>query len=222
MLGIRLVHSRPGQPEGRGKIERFFRTVRDQFLVEVAARGVVDLVEMNRLFAAWVETAYHRRVHSETKATPLQRFVAGGPFAIPTPAQLREAFLWSHERTVTKTATVSLHGNMFEVDAVLVGRRVECVFDPFDLTVIEVRYQGRPMGAGVARVIGRHTHPMARPETVSAPPSTGIDYLGLLAERHAAGLAESAPPTRFADLVETTDPDQCPGQLMIPQPESDT
>ena len=70
VLGISLVHSRPGRAEGRGKFERFSRTVRDQFLVEVAARDVADLVEMNRLFAAWVETAYHRRVHSETNATP--------------------------------------------------------------------------------------------------------------------------------------------------------
>jgi len=222
VLGIRLVHSRPGRPEGRGKIERFFRTVRDQFLVEVAARGVADLVEMNRLFAAWVETAYHRRVHSETAATPLERFVAGGPFTIPTPDQLHEAFLWSEQRTVTKTATVSLHANTFEVDAALVGRRVECVFDPFDLTSIEVRYQGRPMGAGIARVIGRHTHPKARPEPVPAPAATGIDYLALLATQHEAELAEHAPPTRFSELVETDTPNRAPTQLMIPEPESDT
>jgi putative transposase len=208
VLGIRLIHSRPGRPEGRGKIERFFRTVRDQFLVEVTARGVGDLIEMNRLFGAWVETAYHRRIHSETKASPLDRFVAGGPFVIPTPAQLHEAFLWSEQRTVTKTATVSLHGNTFEVDAILVGRRVECVFDPFDLTSIEVRYQGRPMGAGLARVIGRHTrHPMARPDTVPPPPATGIDYLVLLADRHAAELDAQGPLTRYADLTEITDPE---------------
>ena len=222
VLGIRLVHSRPGRPEGRGKIERFFRTVRDQFLIEVAARGVADLVEMNRLFAAWVETAYHRRVHSETAAAPLERFVAGGPFAIPTPAQLREAFLWSEHRTVTKTATVALHGNTFEVDAALVGRRVECVFDPFDLTAIEVRFAGRAMGAGVARVIGRHTHPRARPEAAAPPATTGIDYLALLADRHAAELAELAPPIDYSGLAETTDPDQCPGQLMIPDRKSET
>ena len=222
MLGIRLVHSRPGRPEGRGKIERFFRTVRDQFLVEVDARGVADLVELNRLFAAWVETAYHRRVHSETGATPLDRFVAGGPFAIPTPAQLHEAFLWSEPRTVTKTATVSLHGNTFEVDAALVARRVECVFDPFDLTTIEVRFAGRAMGPDVARIIGRHTHPMARPDTVPAPATTGIDYLGLLSDRHAAELAQLAPPTSYSGLIESTDADQCPGQLRIPDPESET
>jgi len=221
VLGIRLVHSRPGRPEGRGKIERFFRTVRDQFLVEVNARGVADLVEMNRLFSAWVETAYHRRAHSETGAAPLERFVAGGPFTIPTPAQLHEAFLWSEQRTVTKTATVSLHANTFEVDAALVGRRVECVFDPFDLTTIEIRYQGRAMGHGVALVIGRHTHPKARPDPASTPPTTGIDYLALLADRHAAELAEWSPPIGYSGLVETTEPGQCPDQLMIPDPESD-
>jgi putative transposase len=190
VLGIRLVHSRPGRPQGRGKIERFFRTVRDQFLVEVEARGVATLVELNRLFAAWVETVYHRRVHSETGAAPLERFEAGGSFALPTSAQLHEAFLWSQRRMVTKTATVSLHGNTFEVDAALVGRRVELVFDPFDLTSVEVRFEGRSMGAGVAHVVRRHTHPMVKPETTAvAPAATGIDYLGLVEARHAAELA---------------------------------
>jgi len=76
-LGVRLVHSTPGRPEGRGKIERFFRTVRDQFLVEITGEPdvvgrhhVSDLAELNRLFAAWVETCYHRSIHSETGQTP--------------------------------------------------------------------------------------------------------------------------------------------------------
>lgn len=222
VLGIRLVHSRPGQPEGRGKIERFFRTVRDQFLVEIAARPPEGLVELNRLFAAWVETAYHRRVHSETGQTPLERFNAPGPPALPSPALLHEAFLWSEHRQVTKTATVSLHGNVFEVDASLVGRKVDVVFDPFDLTAVEVRWEGRSMGNGIPQVIGRHTHPMARPEAQPPPAATGIDYLGLLAQQHERRLAEAARPIDYSALVvESTDPEQCPGQLMIHHPESD-
>jgi hypothetical protein len=60
--------------------------------------------------------------------------------------------LWSASRVVSKTATVSLHGNSFEVDAALIGRSAELVFDPFDLTDIEVRYEGRSMGhVGSAR-----------------------------------------------------------------------
>ena len=221
-LRIGLVHSRPGRPEGRGKIERFFRTVRDQFLVEVDARGVADLAEMNRLFTAWVETVYHHRVHTETGQAPLERFAAAGPTALPTPEQLREAFLWSEKRLVTKTATVALHGNAYEVDASLVGRTVDVVFDPFNLTEVEIRWQDRPMGRGVPQVIGRHVHPQARPEPEpAAPPATGIDYLGLLADTHAQRLREQTPGIDYSALNETTDPDKCPGQLTINHPESE-
>ncbi len=187
MLGTRLIHASPRAATTKGKIERFFRTVRDQFLVEID--DGVGLTELNRLFSAWLEVVYHRRVHSETEQTPLERFEAAGAPALPTPALLREAFLWSRERTVTKTATVSLHGNSYEVDAGLVGRKVELVFDPFDLTRIEVRYQHRLFGPAVPLVIGRHTHPQAQREV--APPSTptGIDYLELLADKRDAELS---------------------------------
>ena len=86
------------------------------------------------------------------------------PLPTPEPAALREAFLWSAHRTVTKTATVSLHGNIYQVDPVLVGRKVELVFDPFDLD----RHRGPPPATAarpaVAFRIGRHAHPKARPE----------------------------------------------------------
>jgi len=187
VLGVRLIHASPRAAATKGKIERFFRTVRDQFLVEID--DGVDLTELNRLFSAWLEVVYHRRVHSETEQTPLERFEQAGAPPLPTPALLREAFLWSQERTVTKTATVSLHANSYEVDAALVGRKVELVFDPFDLTRIEVRYQRRPFGLAVPLVIGRHTHPQAERELPPPPPATGIDYLRLLAEKRDAEIA---------------------------------
>ncbi|MHB2024661.1 MAG: DDE-type integrase/transposase/recombinase [Mycobacteriales bacterium] len=198
-LGIALVHSRPGKPQGRGKIERFFETVRLQFLVEIEAKVPADLVELNRLFSAWVETVYHRRVHTETNEAPIERLMAGPPPALPTFAQLHEAFLWSEIRTVTKTATVSLHSNTFEVDAALVGSRVDVVFDPFDLTSVEIRFQGRSMGSGIPVVIGRHAHPQARPEAAPAPTPTGIDYLGLLARRRDEELAAAINYAQLAN-----------------------
>ena len=76
-LGIKLVHSTPGRPQGRGKIERFFRTVREQFLVELSTPDsprIADLGELNRLFTAWVETEYHQRPHTSTEAAPLARW----------------------------------------------------------------------------------------------------------------------------------------------------
>ena len=210
-LGIRMIHSRPGRPEGRGKIERVFRTVRDQFLVEAGHAAIDDVARLNQLFAAWVETVYHRAVHSETNMTPIERFAAGGKRRHPSAEQLHEAFLWSEARTVTKTATVSLFANTYEVDAALVGRRVELIFDPFDLTRIEVRYNRRPMGAAVPMVIGRHSHPAARPEPGSEPPppATGIDYLHLIEARADAELERRIS---YAGI----NPDQDGVQLELP------
>ena len=189
VLGIRLIHASPRAAATKGKIERFFRTVRSQFLVELDARGgACDLAELNSLFSAWVEVVYHRRVHSETRATPLERFLAAGEPVLPSPELLHEAFLWAETRTVTKTAEISLHGNRFEVDAALCGRRIELVFDPFDLTDIEVRFEGRAMGKAVARSIGRHTHPKARPEAALPVVPTGIDYLAIVARQRDAEL----------------------------------
>jgi putative transposase len=219
ILGARLVHSRPGQPEGRGKIERFFRTVRDDFEIEATLAGIADLAELNQLFTAWLEQIYHRRVHSETGQAPLERFDTNNPPPTPSGEELGEAFLWSEHRKVTKTATVSLHGNVYEVDGALVGRRVELVFDPFDLTTVQVRLEGRPMGTGVPHRIGRHTHPQARADTPPPEPErSGIDYLRLVEARHADRVARRIT---YSGLVKSTEADQMPGQLQIPTTDED-
>lgn len=210
-LGIRLTHATPNRPQGKGKIERFFRTVRDQFLIEVtdttreqlAEQGLSTaeaLLALNAQFTAWVESVYHHQVHSETGQTPLDRWNTGwdrlgaGP-AVPDADALTEAFLWSQVRTVTKTATVSLHGNSYQVEAALVGRKVELVFSPFDLEHIQVRYDGRSYGPAVPHVITRHAHPKAKPETPEPipAPATGIAYLDLVSQAHHAQVAADGP-----------------------------
>ena len=229
MLGIKLTHSTPGRPQGRGKIERLFLTVREQFLVEITGdpaqsgrRQVTSIAELNRLFTAWTETVYHRRVHSETGQAPLQRWAEGWAAAappLPTPGQLHEAFLWSERRTVRKTATVALHGNTYQVDPSLTGRKVELIFDPFDLASIEVRWQGSPAGQAIPHVIGRHSHPKARPEQPVPPaPATGIDYMGLIDAAHDTRLASAAISfAGFTDPPVLPGPAQLPGQLTIDQ-----
>jgi hypothetical protein len=201
-LGVRLVHSTPHRPQGRGKIERFFRTVREQFLVEITDTTAEDLTaagtdhrtalfELNRLLTAWIETEYHRRTHTETGQSPLDRWDAGWSrlartASMPTAPDLTEAFLWSEFRTVTKTATVSLHANTYQVDAGLVGRKVELVFSAFDMETVDVRYQNKSHGKALPHHITRHVHPKARAETPEqpTPPATGIDYLTLTAHTH--------------------------------------
>ena len=207
VLGIKLTHSAPGKPAGRGKIERFFRTVRDQFLVEIAdstgpdvvGSPVATLAELNSLFTAWVEQVYHQRVHSETGQAPLARFLAAGPPVPTSAALLTEAFRWGEWRAVSKTATVSLHGNLYEVDPALAGTKVELVFDPFDLTDIDVRHHHRHAGKAVPFRIGRHVHPKARADTPPPAAPTGIDYLRLVEDRHTRALGERLHYAQLTD-----------------------
>jgi len=232
VLGVRLTHSQPGRPAGRGKIERFFRTVRDQFLVEITnipdgagvlvsahatiGTSVGSLAELNSLFTAWIEQVYHQRIHSETQTAPLARFLAAGPPAPVTADLLAEAFRWGEWRTVTKTGTVSLQGNHYEVDPALAGYKVELVFDPFDLTDIDVRHHGRDVGKAVPFRIGKHVHSKAASDTPAAVAPTGIDYLRLIQDRHTQALGQrlqyahlthppADPPADAAGLAYDTD-----------------
>jgi putative transposase len=182
VLGIRLIHSRPGRPEGRGKIERVFRTVRQEVLGELEDHPPQSLQELNRTFQAWVEQVYHQRVHTGTGQTPLERFVVAGPPQLPAEVSLREAFRWAERRTVSRTGTVEMHGNTYEVDPELAGRRVELIFDPLELCEVEVRADGRDGGMAIPRKIKRHVHPRAQPPTQPGKP-TGIDFLGLVRKR---------------------------------------
>lgn len=227
-LGVRLVHATPHRPQGKGKIERFFRTVREQFLIEFTDTRIAEitethpspaaaLAEVNRLFAAWVEVVYHRAAHSETGQAPIDRWdsswaAAGHLPALPSDEQMAEAFKWSEQRTVTKTATVSLHGNTYQVDAALAGRRVELIFSPFHMATIEARYGGKSFGPAVPHVMRRHTHPKAKPETPAAPPATGIDYMTLVAAEH--DRADKAT-NRIGYGAIYGDDGQLPGQMSI-------
>jgi putative transposase len=221
VLDIKLVHSRPGKPQGRGKIERWNRTVRDQFLVEVdttpAGGGSAcgSLAELNGLFTAWLHQRYHRGVHSETGAAPAQRYHAEGRDRPPTPdpAQLRRAFLWREQRKVTAFATVSLHANRYEVDAALVGRVVDLLFTPFDLTVIEVEYQHRPMGTARPHQLTRHVHPAVKPDDTAPIEATGIDYLRLLEDAHQREVGQAINYLALTDNTDPTpDPDPDPDE----------
>ena len=205
--GIKLTHSQPGRPAGRGKIEKAFQVIQQQFLVEVtgdkhdpARHPVADLSELNELLDHWVRVVYHQHVHGETGQSPQARYQAAGPAALPDPALLAEAFAWSAVRLVRKTATVELEGNTYSVDPFLVGRKVELVFNPHDLSELTVYWAGRKVGRALPQVIGRHAHPKAPPGEDPEPVTyTGIDYLALIA---GAGHAASGDQLRLANLAD--------------------
>lgn len=132
-LGVTLIHARPYQPQGKGKQERFFRTVRMRFLSALAEADTSSLEALNRRMWAWVEGEYHQTPHNGLDgATPLDAWaMRSGDIRVPGPEiDLREMFLFEQKRRVQRDRTVSLDGMLYEVDAALVGEVVVLRYDP--------------------------------------------------------------------------------------------
>ena len=132
-LGIALIHARPYRPEGKGKIERFFRTLRDQFLSTIADPGRLTLAQFNRRLQAWIEGEYHHTPHRGLDGdTPLDRWARFGErvHLLGPDVDLQRIFCYRLTRRVTRARTVSVHGRTYEVDAELVGEKVVLLRDP--------------------------------------------------------------------------------------------
>jgi transposase InsO family protein len=186
-LGIRKISCRPYSPEGKGKIERFFRTVREDFLAEPEIQKVQTLHELNKLFWGWLEVAYHQRVHSSTNATPLERWQQhlGHYLRSVEEKELIELFLWQVKRKVNNVGLVSVDGLDFEVDGMLKQRQVEVRYNPFDLSWINIYYQGRFFQKAYPFKLGRwSTAAKSQPPPPEKPSPTGIKPLAQLAKQH--------------------------------------
>jgi putative transposase len=134
-LGIALIHSAPYQPEGRGKCERWFRTVREGFLSRCQGQ---ELTELNRAFWTWVEQTYHRARHSVTGQTPLERFSSHLECLRPAPTHLEDFFRKRTLRIVAKDRTVSLNGRLYEAPVSLIGKKVALLYHDHDPARVEI------------------------------------------------------------------------------------
>jgi putative transposase len=132
-LGTTLIHARPYQPAGKGKQERFFRTVRMRFLPTLGPADLASLDALNRRFWAWVEGEYHRAPHRGLDGiTPLDAWAmrSGDVRDVEPGLDLDEMCLLEVKRKVHKDRTLSLDGVVYEVSAELVGEMVTVRFDP--------------------------------------------------------------------------------------------
>lgn len=150
-LGVGIKHSRPYTPQGRGKIERWFKYVRDNFLSvnSVTSSNVEKLDLLNANFLEWVDQ-YNTRVHGTTKQAPYSRYQAGLECVRPAPAHLLDYFRQIEFRRVKKDRTIRLMSSIFEAPVGLIDRQVELRFHPEDLSQIEIFFQNRSYGMAVA------------------------------------------------------------------------
>ena len=147
------MHTPPYQPEGRGKIERFFRSVREQFLASLDPKALLSLDQLNERLWHWLETVYHRHEHSSLQTTPLLRWQRDITQVrqLPPGTDMRRLFFHRVDRLVRRDSTFLLHSRFFEAPPHLAGQRIEVRFDPLDLAHVEIYHAGKP--SGVARLV---------------------------------------------------------------------
>jgi putative transposase len=189
-LGILIVHTPPYQPEGRGKIERFFRSVREQFLASLDLKHVVTIEDLNTRFCAWLENAYHRSRHSALETTPLLRWQRDIEQVrqLPPSTDLRRLFFYRLDRLVRRDSTFLLQKSFYEAPAHLAGQRIEVRFDPLDISQVDIWFDGQfQAGARVVDAVVNAQRPWAKPQPAPAPESTGINYVELLNQKKENG-----------------------------------
>ena len=145
-LGITLIHARPYHAAAKGKIERWFRTIRLTFLPLLSERDMQSLEAINRALWTYIETEYHRSPHRILKETPLDCWARSGQ-RVRYPelgVDLDDLFLFEAKRKVQKDRTISLNGMVYEIDASFVGETVTLRYNPADQgDIVEVRHKGQ-------------------------------------------------------------------------------
>lgn len=126
-LETELSFCRPRRPQGKGKIERLIRTIKESFVSEANLAGLVSLEELNQAFAGWLESSYHHRKHSEIKQTPHERWQSDVTrVQAVTPEHIRRALMMRTKRHVQEqTGTVYLDGIEYSCSKEVAGLTVE-------------------------------------------------------------------------------------------------
>ncbi len=191
-LGIHRSRSAPYKPAGRGKVERFFGTVQNSFLIEfyeLLKQQELTLNELNEYLWAWLDKYYHQKVHSSTKQTPQLRFESDThPLRFLDLQQVYEAFLMEENRKVDKTMVFSLLGKKFQVCPELANKKIQVRYDPYDLSAVRVYYQQERYPDAYPATVPEHAFSMVEEKKPEAETHSGLNFLSALRDNHREGL----------------------------------
>lgn len=138
-LGIALTHTQPYDAASKGKIERFFGTVKTRFLPLLKTQPASSLDELNRRFWQWLEEDYHRKIHASLGMSPLDMYLsqASRVRMVDDPASLDPLFLKREKRKVKHDGTISVNNKLYEVPPRFIGHKIEVRFDKDGVWVYE-------------------------------------------------------------------------------------
>lgn len=142
-LGISICHTPPYTPQGRGKIERWFKTVRDSFLPLLEEN--ITLSEINLQLNNWVQE-YNNSEHSATGLTPINKYILKSECIRPAPPQLMDYFRVIQTRLMNKDRTFRLNGMLYEGPAVLIDKKIDLKFHFEDNKNIEIFFNDKSFG----------------------------------------------------------------------------
>jgi putative transposase len=185
-IGILITHTPPYQPQGRGKIERFFRSLREQFLANLDPHRSLSLEELNQRLELWIEQVYHRSEHGGLATTPLLRWQRDIEHIrqVPPATDLHRLFFYRLNRLVRRDSTFMLRGQFYEAPPQFAGETIEVRFDPLDLAQVEIYFQGeaQAMARPVDAVVNAQ-RPFLQPVRAPVPEPTGINFVELLEQK---------------------------------------
>jgi putative transposase len=148
-VGCLLRHTAVRDAAAKGKIERFFRRVRDQFLIQNL--DLSSLETLNRQFTQWVENDYNAVLHDALGMKPIDRFgidLARVRFLAPS-EHTDELFYAEATRKVKKDNTFSFAGRRYETPVDLRDQEIQLRYDRHrnDSTAIIIYHKGQRQGA---------------------------------------------------------------------------
>ena len=142
-LNIKHINASPYNPEGKGKIERFNRTV-EEFLAEYALQEAGTLEGLNSFFRSWLSERYQHKAHGALNGkTPAEMFAEDAtPLRFHSLETLRDAFLHEGERTVDKSGCLKIEGELYDAGTDYLRKKVTIRYDPFDREIVQLWYKG--------------------------------------------------------------------------------
>ena len=178
-LGISLLHARPYDPEARGKMERFWRTLREGCLDHLGEVGSLD--DVNQRLAVFLERHYHPEPHAGLMGrapTTVYQPTTRVPNHVDE-AQLREALAVRERRRVRRDTTVSVLGGVYELEqGFLAGRVVDIIYSHFDDPVRpQVEYEGKRYALTLVDALknAHRKRPLRRPDLAEATAPVSFD-----------------------------------------------